>query len=76
MKIVNNKGQTPLSLAVSHLKEETIMLIEEAEKAQKEVRFNETLIFLYYYLLIVILIIQTNIINYRLFTLHIIVLFI
>lgn len=38
MKIVNNKGQTPLSLAVSHLREETILLIEAAEEAQKEVR--------------------------------------
>ena len=38
VKIVNNKGQTPLSLAVSHLLEETILLIEAAEEQQKEVR--------------------------------------
>ena len=38
VKIVNNKGQTPLSLAVSHLLEETILLIEAAEEEQKEVR--------------------------------------
>jgi ankyrin repeat protein len=37
VKIVNNKGQTPLSLAVSHLREETIQLIEAAEEAQKDV---------------------------------------
>ena len=41
MKIVNNKGQTPLSLAVSHLREETIQLIEAAEEAQKEVSWIE-----------------------------------
>lgn len=34
VKIVNNKGQTPLSLAVSHLEEETILLIEKAENVQ------------------------------------------
>ena len=45
VKIVNNKGQTPLSLAVSHLKEETIKLIEEAEEAQKEVGYNDVHIF-------------------------------
>jgi ankyrin repeat protein len=35
VKIVNNKGQTPLSLAVSHLEEETILSIETAEKNQE-----------------------------------------
>jgi ankyrin repeat protein len=35
VKIVNNKGQTPLSLAVSHLREETILMIERQEEIQK-----------------------------------------
>jgi hypothetical protein len=35
VKIVNNKGQTPLSLAVSHLEEQNIVLIETAEKNQE-----------------------------------------
>eukprot|EP01036_Dinobryon_divergens_P023329 gene23329-31660_t len=34
VKIVNNKGQTPRSLAVSHLKEETLRAIERAEQQQ------------------------------------------
>ena len=37
VKIVNNKGQTPLSLAAGHLTEETVQLIEAAEEAQKDV---------------------------------------
>ena len=37
VKIVNNKGQTPLSLAAGHLLEETVQLIEAAEEAQKDV---------------------------------------
>lgn len=34
MKIINNKGQTPLSLAISHLREDAIRVIEAAEDAQ------------------------------------------
>ena len=34
---MNNKGQTPLSLAAGHLLEETVLLIEAAEEAQKDV---------------------------------------
>lgn len=37
VKIVNNKGQTPLSLAAGHLTEETVQLIEKAEADQKDV---------------------------------------
>lgn len=34
--IVNNKGQTPLSLAITHLSEETIRIVEEKEKLLEE----------------------------------------
>lgn len=39
--IVNNKGQTPRSLGVSHLKEETLAAIEAAEKQQLVASNNE-----------------------------------
>ena len=35
MKIVNNKGQSVLSLALSHCKEETIQVIKRAEEQEK-----------------------------------------
>ena len=35
MKIVNNKGQSVLSLALSHCKEETIEVIKRAEEQEK-----------------------------------------
>ena len=39
VKIVNNKGQTPRSLAVSHLKEETLQAIERAEQQQSHLEW-------------------------------------
>ena len=39
VKIVNNKGQTPRSLAVSHLKEETLQAIERAEQQQSHMEW-------------------------------------
>ena len=39
VKIVNNKGQSPRSLASSHLKEETILLIERAELEQSDIEW-------------------------------------
>ena len=43
VKIVNNKGQTPLSLAAGHLTEETVQLIEKAEADQKDVCYDVTI---------------------------------
>lgn len=36
VKIVNNKGQSPRSLAVTHLKPSTLDLIEKAEEEQSD----------------------------------------
>jgi ankyrin repeat protein len=44
VKIVNNKGQTPLSLAAGHLTEETVQLIEKAEADQKDVCYDVMII--------------------------------
>jgi len=45
VKIINNKGQTPRSLAVSHLREDTVLAIEQAERDQTHIEwlnFRET----------------------------------
>jgi hypothetical protein len=41
VKIVNNKGQTPRSLSVSHLFEHTVRLIEAAEAAQHAMEWQD-----------------------------------
>jgi hypothetical protein len=41
VKIVNNKGQTPRSLSVSHLSEDTVRLIEAAEAAQHAMEWQD-----------------------------------
>ena len=40
VKIVNNKGQTPRSLAYTHLERQTMMLIDDAEKNQSSIEWQ------------------------------------
>jgi hypothetical protein len=41
VRIVNNKGQTPRSLSISHLSEDTVRLIEAAEAAQHAMEWQD-----------------------------------
>jgi hypothetical protein len=41
VRIVNNKGQTPRSLSVSHVSEDTVRLIEAAEAAQHATEWQD-----------------------------------